>query len=306
MPVRLRCLVLLLSLLTLYVSTDAYAQGGPWIKPPGDYFVHLYGGAARSSNFYTINGDTRLFDTLGTTFSAVGFGLTVDYGLLNSLELNVDLPFGYFSISSEDKFPDRSIFAPVYFGLGATYQVTTEPLRTSVTSMIKIPPGFHRGIYDDPSHPSFLSDGFFQWTTLLHAGMSFDNVWVKAGIGYNWRDEEPLDEILYNAEIGLSSVEGSGAFVGFGGVVSTGDVTRPLEPFYAGASGSEEQLQQVDGGNGRFATIDRENYFAVSAGAFIYVTDWLMLDGRYVLRLFGRNTLELQGAYLGVGYKFEQ
>jgi hypothetical protein len=230
--------------------------------------------------------------------------LTASYGLIDNFELNADLPLAYYSIVSDARFPSRSIFSPAYYGIGGTYQISQVPIATSVSSMIKIPPGFHQGIYDDPVHPSFLSDGYWQVSTALNVRLDFKEVWTKGSIGYNWRDEEPLDEIIWNFELGFSKVEGTGIFVGGQGVISTGDITQPIRPFYAGASGSEEEQLRGNGGRGRFSTIDRETYVAVSAGAFVYLSDQISLDGRYTIRLFGRNTLNLQGAFIGAGYRF--
>ncbi len=306
--------LLLLPLLLLLTAGHASADGLPkaghatseglFTFEPGKGIVHVYGGWGRTSSFYRTDGDVRLFDTVGTVFSAGLFGVTADYGLIDGLELNLDVPIGYFSLSSEERFPSRSIFTPVYFGLGATYQLSRQKLVTSISTMVKIPSGFHRGIYDDPEHPTFLSDGFFQWTSTFNFGFTYKQIWMKGMAGYNFRDEEPEDEVLYGLELGLSRVEGTGIFVTAGGVISTADVTQPARPFYAGASGSADELARSDGGTGRFSTIDRETYFAIGAGAFVHITNNISLDGRYSVRLFGRNTLNLQTVLLGAGYTF--
>ncbi len=140
---------------------------------------------------------------------------------------------------------------------------------------------------------------------MLNAGYFTDNLWFKASTGYNWRDEEPLDEIPYGLEVGFTRVAGTGIFLGLNGVVSTGDVGSPARAFYAGASGSPSEQERVDGGTGRFSTIDRENYLDIGAGAFVTIAERFVVDGRYVLRLAGNNTLALRGAYLGVGYSIE-
>lgn len=295
----------LLPFLSILVSGFGTAHAGePIILPKGKGVVSIYGGPARASSYYNTTGRLKRFDTLNTDFSALIFGLTANYGLTDWLELNADVPLAYYKVTSSGRFPDRSVFFPSYYGIGATYQLSRGKVNSSISSMVKVPPGFHDGIYDDPKHPTFLSDGFLQITSMLNFGFNFKEIWFKGGAGYNWRDEEPLDEIIYNAEIGLSKVEGTGIFVGCNGVITTGDVTQPLRPFYAGASGSITEQQRVDGGTGRFSTIDRENYFAINAGAFVGITDYITLSGRYAIRLFGANSLALQGGFLGVGYNF--
>jgi len=295
------------SLLIIIVSIAAGSDlraGEPITSAKGKGIIAIYGGSARATSYYNIRGVLRRYDTLNTDFVVTTFGLWGNYGLTDDLQLDFDMPVNYCGISSEDRFPDRSIFQLAYIGVGGTYQITRGALNSSLSAMAKIPAGFHRGIYDDPEHPSFLSDGMFQVTTSLNLGFTYDKVWVKGSAAYNWRDEEPLDEILYALEVGLSKIEGTGIFVGCSGVVSTGDVTMPLRPFYAGASGDAVELGRYDGGTGRFSTIDRENFLAVNAGAYVDIFDQLVVSGKYTVRLLGTNSLALQGAYLGVGYKF--
>jgi hypothetical protein len=300
-----RVLFSLLVVVALIVSDVLpVVAGGAFTLEEGEGRINIYGGFANASNYYDIDGNLRLFDSVQTRFSTTTFGITADYGLTEDVELNFDMPIGIYNLTSKALFPDRSIVAPSYIGLGVTYQITSDKLYTSVGTMVKAPHGFHSGIYDDPEHPTFLSDGYFQWTTMLNVGFKHDDVWVKGSGGYNWRDEEPLDELLYSVEVGLSRVEGTGIFVGASGVVTTGDVTKPLRPFYAGASGDTEERSRRNGGTGRFSPIDRENYFAINAGAFVDITSSISLNGKYVVRLFGANSLVLQGGYLGIGYKF--
>ncbi|HVK37388.1 MAG TPA: hypothetical protein VNA88_02565 [Candidatus Kapabacteria bacterium] len=289
--------------LILVVTARAYASG-PFVLPVDSGFVQLYGGAIRADHYYNTAGSLRPYDSVKTDLSVVVFGVTADFGVLDGLEVNLDVPLGIQTLTSKALFPDRRIVAPMYYGIGGTYRLSAGSLATSLSAMLKIPPGFHRGIYDDPEHPTFLSDGFLQVTTMLNAGFRHKNIWLEGGAGYTWRDEEPLDEIPFALEVGFSRVEGTGIFVGLKGVVSTGDVTEPLRPFYAGSAGSAEERKRDDGGRGFFRTIDRENYLSLGAGAFVDLFKTVTITGRYDLRLFGRNSLALRGATLGVGYRF--
>ena len=302
-------LLVVIIIAALFPSDLLQAGGGPTVLKKGKISGHIYGGSSRASNYFRVDGQQRLFDSSGTSFSAIVFGLTLDYGWSSNLELNLDLPFGYYAVSSESRFPDRSIFSPTYFGLGATYGFLgaedEKGVSASVSSMLKVPPGFHSGIYDDPAHPTFLSDGYFQVTTSLNVGYNTENTWFKGRVGYNWRDEEPEDEILYGLEVGFTRVQGTGIFVGVNGALTTADINTPARAFYAGASGSSSEQERVDGGTGRFSTIDRENYIDVNAGAFVTIAERFVIDGRYIIRLAGNNTLALRGAYIGLGYSID-
>ncbi len=288
----------------LLLIASALQAGEPMVLAPGKGRVVVYGGTGNTQHYYDLRGNLKKFDTLHTEFVATSFGINGSYGLAPDVQLDVDIPVGYFSLTSDERFPKRSIFAPTYVGVGATYQIGHGNLSGSVSTMLKLPPGFHNGIYDDPKHPSFLSDGYMQLTTTLNFGMKSKEVWFKGMAGYNWRDEEPADEIVYRAEVGFSKVEGTGVFVSANGVVSMADVQNPMQPFYAGASGTTEELARVDGGRGLFRTIDRENYFAINAGAFVAFSDRVFLSGTYSIRLFGTNSLAMRGVYLATGYNF--
>ncbi|MEO5931536.1 MAG: hypothetical protein ABIR47_16500 [Candidatus Kapaibacterium sp.] len=296
---------LVIPTLLLFLSMHANLLGGePVTKQRGHGSVSIYGGSARASRYYGIDGELRHLDTSETELTATTFGVSGNYGLTNDIQLDAEIPIGYYSIVSQSRFPKRSIFSPTYYGVGATWQVLRGAVNASVSSMVKIPPGFHNGIYDDPKHPSFLSDGYFQLLTSVNVGATINTVWLKGSVGYNYRDEEPLDEIVYSAEIGLSKVEGTGVFVLLNGVQSTGDASQPLRPFYAGTSGSAAEQTISDGGSGRFNTIDRENYIGLGAGAYLGLTDHLVLSGKFAVRLAGVNTLVLSGAYMGLAYNF--
>ncbi len=293
-----------LLLLALLLPTTFLHAGEPVPLAPGRGRAIVYGGWLGADHYKDIYGNLKRFDTVGTSFNALIFGLSADYGLIDGLEANLELPLGYFSLTSNSRFPKRSIFAPVYLGLGATYGILGGTYPISLSGMIRIPPGFHNGIYNDSLHPSFLSDGFLQGALGINLGYVGEEIWIKANAAYNWRAEEPVDEIQLGGTIGFTKVEGTGITVAVKGVIPTEDVTQPARPFYAGASGNAEERRQADGGTGRFLTIDREEYVTFEAGAYVNITTRFLLTGNYSIRLGGRNTLILAGGFLGVGYQW--
>lgn len=299
-----RATVLLIVCLALVVGTEARGQGDAFIQSKGKGEVRILAGGGSIRNYFNVDGNQRLFDSLETSFLSLTFAASLDYGLLDRLELNLNVPITYSAVSSMSRFPDRSILAPAWYGIGLTYQITGGRILSSVSSQVKIPPGFHDGIYDDPKHPTFLSDGYWQFTNSVNLGFTNGNIWLKGSAGYNMRGEEPADEIIYSAQAGLSRVEGTGIFIGIEGVTSTEDASDPLRAFYAGATGSEAEKLRQDGGTGRFSTIDRENYLAVRPGAFVSVGDHLTFSAEYMVRLIGVNSLALRGFYVAAGYRF--
>lgn len=304
MNVRCSAVLLITAVIALLNTNHAHGQGDAFLQEKGKGEVWVYFGGGSTRNYFNVDGNQRLFDSLGTSFLMLGAGASLDYGILDNLEANISLPVSYYRLTSEALFPDRSILTPDWLGLGLTYQIIQSPVAASVSSQVRIPPGFHDGIYDDPNHPTFLSDGYFQFINSLNLGFQLDNIWFKGSAGYNVRGEEPVDEILYSAQIGLTRVEGTGIFLGIEGGIATEDASQPLRPFYAGATGSDSEKLRQDGGTGTFRTIDREDYFSVMPGFFVELNDELLVSARYVVRLAGVNTIALRGLYAGVGYRF--
>lgn len=294
---------LLLLLLLIGSATGAAAQDA-FLQEKGKGQLWLYGGGGSTRIYFNAEGNQRLFDSLQTSFTAFTLGGTLDYGILDGLEANVDLPIGYYAVTSTSRFPDRAIVAPAWLGIGATYRLTSAPLATAVSATLRIPPGFHNGIYDDPNHPSFLSDGFVQAIGALHLGWSGESGWAKGRIGYAFRAEEPVDEIQYGLQAGFSSIPGTGVYIGIDGVIATEDPSMPTRPFYAGAAGDSAELARIDGGVGRVTTIERESYMTLVPGAFIDLGERITLSMQYQIRLFGVHSLRINGLYVAGGYRF--
>lgn len=285
-------------------AAGAGAQSDAFLQEKGKGQVWLYGGGGSTHVYFNTEGVQRLLDSVGTSFWSFTIGGALDYGILDGLELNVDLPIGYYALTSATRFPDRSVLAPAWLGLGATYRLTRAPLATAVSATLRIPPGFHDGIYDDPNHPSFLSDGFLQAIGALHIAWAGESGWVKGRVGYAFRAEEPVDEIHYGLQAGFTSIPGTGVFLGIDGVLATEDAATPTRPFYAGAAGDSAELERDDGGTGRMTTVERENYLALSPGAVVDLGERITLSMQYQIRLFGVHSLRINGLYLAGGYRF--
>lgn len=295
------CLLFLFVLLASATGTTLSAQSDAFLQRPGEAEIWVSAGGGSTRTMFNTDAEERLLDTIGTDFSAYVLTINADYGLTENLELNGTLPIGWFSTTSEI-FPDRSILAPAYLGLGATWRFLDGPVRAAAGVEARIPPGFHQGIYDDPAHPTFLSDGFFELrSTLFGAWSNGDNLWAKGGVGYAFRAEEPVDALTAEAEIGFSSVPGTGLFLKLSAETSLSDPSTPTRPFYAGAATGKENLT---GGTGRILTIERQRFFDVAPGIFVDLSDRLSTAFLYRIRVLGLHTLRINGLYIGVGFRF--
>ncbi len=281
--------------------TRITAQSDAFLQKRGEGEIWIYGGGGSTKTIYDADGTQRLFDTAGTRFGAYALGVDFDYGLTDRIELNASLPLGWFTLRSENNFPDRSIVAPAYLGLGGTVAITEGDFRSALALQLRIPPGFHDGIYDDPNHPSFLSDGWFEVRTTLAGAYAGSGYWLKGGATYGWRAEEPEDEIVLTAQAGLNRVEGTGIFIGAEWVMSLGDPSNPARPFYAGSDGDSGEFT---GGTGRMTSNAEEEYLVLAPGAYFdFLKDWT-ISTQYRLRLVGTHTIRLNALYLAVGHRF--
>ena len=294
-------LIAFLFLLPAGPTASLFGQSDAFLQEEGAWEVWISGGGGSTTTLFDTDGTQRLFDTAGTTFGAWGLSVSADYGISDRLELNLSLPIGYYTLTSDRRFPDRSILAPAWLGIGATWGITTGEIRTAAGVEVRIPHGFHQGIYDDPNHPSFLSDGFLEVRGSLMAAYATPKFWIKGSAGYALRGEEPVDELFGSVQVGHSSVAGTGIFIGVEGVTSTSDPSEPTRPFYAGADGD---LTEFSGGVGRMRTIEREAYLTVAPGAFFDLRENLTISTQYRLRLLGVHTVRLNGLFAGVGLRF--
>lgn len=276
-------------------------QSDAFLQEKGAWELWVSGGGGSTTTLFDTEGTQRLFDTAGTAFGAYVLGVSADYGVSDRLELNLSLPIGYYTLSSDRHFPDRSILAPAWLGIGGTWGETIGTVRTALGVEVRIPPGFHEGIYDDPNHPSFLSDGFFEVRGSLMAAWATPDFWLKGSAGYALRGEEPVDEIFGSIQVGHSSVAGTGVFVGVEGATSVVDPSEPERPFYAGADGD---LSEFSGGVGRMRTIEREAYLIIAPGAFFDLHENLTISTQYRVRLLGVHTVRLNGLFIGTGLRF--
>ena len=287
-------------LLLAFVAADLSAQSDAFLQPAGESSLWMTAGGGSTRTMFDTDGEERLLDTLGTDFTSYVLALSFDYGLTDEIELNATLPIGYVSTTS-DLFPDRSILAPYWLGLGGTWRFLDGPLRMAGRLEIRVPPGFHSGIYDDPEHPSFLSDGYLEVQTGLSVAWSSPSAWIKAGAAYAARAEEPEDAIVGSLELGYSSIPGSGIFLNLSGEASLADPSRPSRPFFAGATSAGEVF---DGGTGRLLTIERQAFLDVAPGLYVDLGEDISAALQYNIRLLGVHTLRLNGLYLSVGLRF--
>ncbi|HZV12671.1 MAG TPA: hypothetical protein VFA55_05605, partial [Candidatus Kapabacteria bacterium] len=193
---------------TCWVSSyhnDLFAEG--WTQPEGHVqFIPSFYYYSASREFLT-NGVLNDLAHSGS-FTAAVLTLYGEWGATNDLTLIGEIPFGHYEYSEDDtvsSFKDALTPPFTYVGVGGRYALwRTGNTVVSVSNMVHIPPGFHRGLYDDPNYP-FLSDGYFENISAAEFGTSFIWGWVEGKIAYHARDEDPSNQLEMQCTVGFSS-----------------------------------------------------------------------------------------------------
>ena len=264
---------------------------------------------ANSSSYYDMNGDitVSLQDTVLATiqnkyifeFRKYSIGVHIEYSILDDLGIYIKIPFNYYSldekylkdsngfypIDSDSNFitrPSYSLFKPGYYALGANYLLFSNIAFGVANLELRIPPGFHNGILNDPDYP-FLSDGAFEILVGIDFGARFKKGSIEAGILYNYRDEELADQIIFSTEAALSTVENTRLFVKGKYVQSLKSFDNPI-PF-----------------DPRRTTI-QEDYFSAGFGFGFKISNQFKTELFYDVWLMGKNSMSL--GKLGINMDF--
>jgi hypothetical protein len=98
-----------------------------------------------------------------------------------------------------------ALFQPDHYAIGGKYILSIDEIYPFFKAEFRIPPGFHKGILNDPDY-NFLSDGAFEFLATIGGSFRFDKTWIETDITYNYRDEELVDQIIFDLEAGLMTV----------------------------------------------------------------------------------------------------
>jgi len=176
--------------------------------------IKLYGGKTSGSSFYDMESSitTELPDIqLGNEeeernfifdYNEYIYGIKGEYAVTNNLVLFSDIPIKYYTLhertdttlydSSGNEYPqkidraDFSLLQPAYLSLGARYKLYSKLAYAAISGEIRIPPGFHNGIQNDPDY-QFLSDGALEFHSGLILGVKFEKGWLESSIAYHYR-----------------------------------------------------------------------------------------------------------------------
>ncbi|MCH9008292.1 transporter [candidate division KSB1 bacterium] len=217
---RLPLQIISFSFALLIVSQNAYA--GAWILKRGEFWVRSsFHYLNTNERYYSRNTPCPLNENCTKAGQRVKFAfdgegrvsalfLKARYGLFNSLELTLEVP--YFNISFTDLAdPERDNTTGIGdVRFGARYNILSQPIVTTFKVEAKAPTGF----FNKDTEAVPIGDG--QWD-LEFEGRFGKSLWplpgyVNLDLGYRFRfkpDEEtstldPGDEFYFNGEAGYS------------------------------------------------------------------------------------------------------
>jgi hypothetical protein len=282
--------------------------------PAKTFDIKLFGGRTTSTSYYDIEGknkfelpdhsideDQEAKDYI-FEYERYNFGIKSDYSITNDLVIFAEIPLNYHSIleqrdtteyyqlsgdttlySYEHKIKkaDMSLFQPAYYSIGARYRLYSKLAYFALLGELRIPPGFHKGINNDPDY-DFLSDGAFEFHSGIILGAKLEKGWLESQILYRHRTEELVDELFIHTEAGLATVPGTGLMIFLDFIQSMGTYKNARE-FIP----HETTLQ--------------ENLINAGAKFKIFLTETFYVDFSYSIILTGKNTMNKSGYNFGAG-----
>ncbi|MBK9248977.1 MAG: hypothetical protein IPM69_12895 [Ignavibacteria bacterium] len=278
------------------------AKSDGWTQPKGQLFAKVYAGTMLASSYRNLDGESAFYklDTrdsinypngrkYATELSGLLSGLYAEYGVSNDFTLLLDIPFGYFAlhevystnqivVDGETKY-ESSITQFPYFGFGTRWKMSVGKSVTALSLMMRIPPGFHNGVANDPHE--FLSDNAMQVLGGIEFGLPFKDGWMVSTLKYNYRFEDLQDELAFHVEAGSQKIPNT--FIKI-----YGDILQSMGSF-----------SNVGDFNPR-RTILQENYIAAGATFGVQVAENWYLDVDYSARFTGKNSWNIGTFAIGL------
>ena len=201
---------LVFSLVLIIFITSTYLNAQTEFYSEKTIDIKLYGGKASGSSFFDLEGNTRFElpdlsagdtekDTITFNLNEYTYGIRGEYGLNDNTVLFAEIPIKYSTLivktdttvfdTSGQGYTykqikgDYSLLQPAYFSIGARYRFYSKIAYSAFSAELRIPPGFHNGILNDPDY-KFLSNGAFESRTGVIFGIKFEKSWLESSIDY--------------------------------------------------------------------------------------------------------------------------
>ncbi|MEN6294678.1 MAG: hypothetical protein ABFD61_00945 [Chloroherpetonaceae bacterium] len=243
-----------------------------------------------ASSYYNLNDSNisyhNIYDPVNDTTRRYTFdfyqtilGLKFRYNYNPKLAFSIYSPFSFYSMDEKfftdqygyrEKKASHSLNRVDYIALDAYYKLYEKSIYVNFQGEIRIPTGFHNGLYNDPKF-NFLSDGAFEFLMGANFGIKYHTIGWENTVIYNYRAEDFKDQMIINTAIVLSTVPNSELRLFGNFIVSTSkfDNTR--------------QLNIME-------TVNQENNYGVGAAFFMMFSESFNVGVNYQVTLGGKNT----------------
>lgn len=223
------------------------------------------------------------------------------YSITDDLIARIKMPIAFYTLDetydkdSNNRFPvdtnnkilkrpSYSLTQLDYFSIGAAYQISKGRFFSSIMSELLIPPGFHKGIFNDPDY-DFLSDGALQFIFGARAGIDLNGLKIGGQAEYHFRDEEFSNQLCATIEVALTTVEDTEL------------------------RGYIKKISNMDSWNSDFLvnprlTTVQEDILSLGFSFEMIVDKTFIGNFNYELPIAGKNTLNVGGFTIAITYLF--
>lgn len=281
-----------------YLSTIQLSAQRDFIKPDSSkYRIRTYMSLTNRASYLDSSGssitryqkkipeyDEPIDYTLNYTIFTIG--VKGEYYITPDFHLDVDVPFSFHTLQETEEHyrivdstrydfdyepPAYTLYQFDYFAFALNYDLLqTDYIWNRYRIEARIPPGFHKGQFDDPDY-DFLSDGAFEMYFQTGIGIITKSTQISTYFAYNIRDEEFSDRIISSTELSFSTVEATRIFLRANFFHSLDkDNDRPFHPLERPIHG---------------------DFFELQPGIIIDFGR-IAMEADYRVRLFGKNTWE--------------
>lgn len=289
---------------TIAIVSIAYSQTRQrtQLQKPINWEFGASLGYTTASSFYNLNDSliSSLTEEIGDTsrrytfdFYHTLFTIQARYYFDENFKMFLNVPISFFEL--EEKYSrndygyregkkNYTLNRIDNVELGISKQWTIGSIKTGVASSVKIPTGFHNGLYDDPNY-EFLSDRALEWHLETELDLQVKQYSFENNVAFDLRGEEFENQIIWNAGIGIQTIPNTELKLFTEIILSTAKYTsetRPLIP--------HQEVSQED------------NYYAGTQLTLLFSREIYTKFG-YQVSLYGKNSWKKGMAYFQILYR---
>jgi hypothetical protein len=185
-----------LGLALVLSSLPSTALAGAWLLPPGDWVSEIRGTFFNADTYRNGAGERVAFPDGGVIEQRSLMALS-EFGWKDHLSVLIGVPFVSTSqrFADDSRFPTQTVFGDMR--LGARYALKRGATALAINAVWNAPMGYNREIQPAPGTGTQDFAG-----TLAFGAPIGANGFVELEAGYNYRFEDPADQMLASASAG--------------------------------------------------------------------------------------------------------